>query len=61
MALLVIEHDMDFVMGIADHVVVIDFGRHIASGPPGVISRDPAAIACYLGEEAAEPRVGVSP
>jgi ABC-type branched-subunit amino acid transport system ATPase component/ABC-type branched-subunit amino acid transport system permease subunit len=52
MALLVIEHDMDFIMGIADHVVVIDFGRQVAEGPPEAISRDSAAIAAYLGEEA---------
>lgn len=54
MGLLVVEHDMNFVMGIADHVVVIDFGRHVADGDPAAIAQNPAAIASYLGEERPE-------
>jgi branched-chain amino acid transport system ATP-binding protein len=45
---------MEFVMGICDHVAVIDFGRPIAFGTPAEVRAHPAAIAAYLGEETAE-------
>jgi sulfate-transporting ATPase len=61
MGLLVIEHDMDFVMGIADHVLVIDFGRPVAAGPPEAIAHDAAAIASYLGEETSADRMEAAP
>jgi ABC-type branched-subunit amino acid transport system ATPase component len=50
MAILVVEHDMNFVMGVCDRVVVLDFGRLIASGSPQEIRSDPAVIAAYLGD-----------
>ncbi|MDT7943620.1 MAG: ABC transporter ATP-binding protein [Dehalococcoidia bacterium] len=49
--ILVVEHHMNLVMGISDHVVVLNFGRKIAEGPPQEIARNPAVIEAYLGEE----------
>ena len=51
MAVLVVEHDMNFVMEVCDDVMVLDFGKMIAAGPPDDIRNNPAVIAAYLGDE----------
>ena len=48
---LLVEHDMTFVMDISDEVVVLDYGSKIAEGPPIMIQDNEEVIKAYLGEE----------
>ena len=53
-SILLIEHDISVVMGISDHIVVLDYGQKISDGTPHHVKTDPAVIRAYLGVDEEE-------
>jgi branched-chain amino acid transport system ATP-binding protein len=50
-AVMIVDHHMDLVTSVCDRMVVLDFGRVIASGVPPVVRADPRVLEAYLGQE----------
>ena len=59
LSMLVVEHDVDFVLGLCDYVYVLDFGRLICRGTPQAVRTDSKVIAAYLGAAEAAEQAGV--
>jgi branched-chain amino acid transport system permease protein len=51
LSILLVEHDMDFVMGLVDHIVVMEFGTKLIAGTPAEVQASPEVRAAYLGTE----------
>ena len=51
MTVVLVEHNMDLVMNVADRIMVMDYGRHLFQGAPIEVQKNPAVVAAYLGGE----------
>jgi branched-chain amino acid transport system ATP-binding protein len=59
-AMLLVDHDMGLVLTISDYVVVLEFGRVIAQGPPDAVRANPNVVTAYLGKAGAEMTAGLT-
>jgi branched-chain amino acid transport system ATP-binding protein len=60
-SILLVDHDMDLVFGLCDHVHVLDVARIVSSGPPAHVRNDPVVIAAYLGRSMPGAATGSAP
>jgi branched-chain amino acid transport system ATP-binding protein len=51
LTVVLVEHNMQLVMGVSHRILVLDYGRRLAEGPPEAVRNDPRVIAAYLGSE----------
>jgi ABC-type branched-subunit amino acid transport system ATPase component len=57
-SIVLVEHDMDLVMHVSDHIMVLNYGEKIAEGTPREVQSDPRVVAAYLGEPDEVPEGG---